>query len=432
MLLFRKEALDNRDARWNGSIRLTQPVGGWFIVLISLLITVSVFAFCIFGSFTKKARVTGITAPVHGSLSILSPVAGILLRSNVKEGQYVAKGEVIFELSTERAGVDGELTALVSEQIKVRELAALSEVASRNEKFVIQKNSVIQKIEDFDVQERQLLVELSIAYKRRDLAQALLQNMQALNAQGFISLSQLQLKEDEVLAASARVSNLLREKSQIAANKSAAIADKSSLVSALRSDMAQLESSQASLKQQGVENENRKITVVKAPLSGRITTLGYYEGQSLGLGQALATLIPGTEKGSMQPLLEVHLYVPSRTAGFVEIGQEVQIRYQAFPYQMFGLQKGVVSGVSQTPFSPNDLPSNVSSTVLNSPVLMASVGGGRENLYRVIVKINRQNIEAYGKSQRIKAGMTLDADVVQDHRKIWQWILAPAIAVAKR
>jgi membrane fusion protein len=32
----------------------------------------------------------------------------------------------------------------------------------------------------------------------------------------------------------------------------------------------------------------------------------------------------------------------------------------------------------------------------------------------------------------LKPGMTLEADVVQDSRKIWEWVLEPVLAVLQR
>jgi membrane fusion protein len=53
-------------------------------------------------------------------------------------------------------------------------------------------------------------------------------------------------------------------------------------------------------------------------------------------------------------------------------------------------------------------------------------------LYRVKVRIQKQTITAYGREQALKPGMTLDADIVQDERKIWEWIAEPLLAMARR
>jgi membrane fusion protein len=37
-----------------------------------------------------------------------------------------------------------------------------------------------------------------------------------------------------------------------------------------------------------------------------------------------------------------------------------------------------------------------------------------------------------GEAQPLKAGLTLDADVMQDRRRIVEWLLEPAIAARRR
>lgn len=143
-------------------------------------------------------------------------------------------------------------------------------------------------------------------------------------------------------------------------------------------------------------------------------------------GQSLATLLPH------QSDLEVQLYTPSRTAGFVSVGQNVLIRYQAFPYQKFGLHHGTVTDVSKTPFAPNELPANLASTILSNAQQNIQGFNSNEALYRIKVRLEKQSIDAYGKQQMLKPGMTLEADVVQDSRKIWEWVLEPVLAVVQR
>ena len=59
----------------------------------------------------------------------------------------------------------------------------------------------------------------------------------------------------------------------------------------------------------------------------------------------------GPSKGEA---LEAHLFVPTRAIGFVEIGQEVRLQYDAFDYRTFGLQQGHVQEISATPLLPSD------------------------------------------------------------------------------
>ena len=119
--LFRPEVTATHSQQWLGAIRLAQPISGWFIAGIATLIAAALIAFVSLGSVTKKARVTGITIPVGGSISISAANAGLLIHSLVKEGETVAAGQALFELSTERQGDQGEITALVAQQLATRQ-----------------------------------------------------------------------------------------------------------------------------------------------------------------------------------------------------------------------------------------------------------------------------------------------------------------------
>ena len=123
--------------------------------------------------------------------------------------------------------------------------------------------------------------------------------------------------------------------------------------------------------------------------------------------------------------LQAHLYAPSRTAGFIQPGQTVWLRYAAYPYQKFGLAHGEVAEISQTPIAPQDLPAGQQQALL----LAAQAN---EPLYRIAVNLSRQSIDAHhGQTQMLKPGMTLEADVVQEKRAVWEWIFEPLLSVGK-
>lgn len=54
-----------------------------------------------------------------------------------------------------------------------------------------------------------------------------------------------------------------------------------------------------------------------------------------------------------------------------------------------------------------------------------------EPVYRIAVKLGRQSINVYGREQYYKAGMTLDADIRQDRRRLIEWVIDPVISATK-
>jgi membrane fusion protein len=90
----------------------------------------------------------------------------------------------------------------------------------------------------------------------------------------------------------------------------------------------------------------------------------------------------------------------------------VVLRYQAYPYQKFGQHYGRVADISRS--------------ALNSADVIALTGNqSRQPLYRVTVNLDQQAISAYGKSQPLKTGMALNADILMDRRSLIEWAFEP-------
>ena len=55
-----------------------------------------------------------------------------------------------------------------------------------------------------------------------------------------------------------------------------------------------------------------------------------------------------------------------------------------------------------------------------------------EALYRVTVRLAAPHVMAYGRAQALTAGMQLEADVMQDRRRLIEWIFEPLIALGRK
>lgn len=91
-----------------------------------------------------------------------------------------------------------------------------------------------------------------------------------------------------------------------------------------------------------------------------------------------------------------------------EPGDRVLLRYQAYPYQKFGHYGGKVIRVSRSAITP---------TTAN--------GESADPYYRVLVALDQQSITAYGKQETLRPGMRLDADILDERRKLYEWVLEP-------
>lgn len=99
---------------------------------------------------------------------------------------------------------------------------------------------------------------------------------------------------------------------------------------------------------------------------------------------------------------------------------EVMLRYQAYPYQKFGQHRGRVRDVSSTAMRPEELP------------LLITGASSSEPLYRIRVSLDQQTVQAYGMAQPLKSGMALDASILLERRKLYEWVLEPLYSITGR
>jgi membrane fusion protein len=94
----------------------------------------------------------------------------------------------------------------------------------------------------------------------------------------------------------------------------------------------------------------------------------------------------------------------------MEMGQQVNISYEAFPYQKFGTYSGKINQIAKSVIMPGELASGLSF---------------KEPVYKVVAELEKQQILAYGKELPLKPGMMLSADVTLDERTLFEWLLEP-------
>jgi membrane fusion protein len=284
------------------------------------------------------------------------------------------------------------------------------------------------RLRTLEAELRQAQEEHSLQQRRVQLAQATLARNEQLAKDGFVSVAQVQVRQEELIDAEGRQQGLERQRLALQHDLQALRGERTALSAQLQSDLNQIERSRSSLAQEMSENAARQSMVITAPYAATVTALNLTVGQSVQAGQTLATLVPLVQAASgatQGPALQAHLFAPSRTAGFVRPGQTVYLRYAAYPYQKFGLHSGHITAVSSTPFAPSELPSNLAQQLI-------AQAGSNEALYRINVQLDEQNIKAYGETLPLKAGLTLDADVLQDRRKVWEWVLEPVLAARQQ
>ncbi|MCK5905221.1 MAG: HlyD family efflux transporter periplasmic adaptor subunit, partial [Gammaproteobacteria bacterium] len=247
---------------------------------------------------------------------------------------------------------------------------------------------------------------------RVQLAKEAHSRYQGLLTQDYISKEQLQEKQEILLDQRYRLQGQERDQIGVDYKLTALRYELANLSIKQQKQLALIEREITSTTQELTESEAKRSLVIIAPEDGIAAAVSAEIGQAVDTNKPLISIVPNGA------VLQAHLYAPSKAVGFVNKGDAVLLRYQAFPYQKFGQAEGVVLSVSKT-----TIPSNEFSGI--ESLTNGGAGGNNESLYRITVGISKQSINAYGKPQSLQVGMLLEADILQDTRKLYEWVLEP-------
>lgn len=420
--LFRDEVLQaQRDAAL-GPARLARWPEFRICAAMAMVCLCAFLAFACFGTALRKVRVTGVLAPVDGTIQLIAPSAGRIAAVQAREGDTVQAQAALFRLDVDRISAHGA-TAQRSEAALIDQQQLINaELRERDALVADRSQSLTTRIQSVRSELAQMSIERALTAQRLELSQQTLQRFEALLAAGHATAAQTQQKREEGLELHTRAAALARQEIALQRELHAVGEEQQRLTRQAAVDSQPLKRAIAELDLQRVENAAREGLLLRAPVRAMVATVHRPAGASVQLGQPLATLMPLREDGLPSPL-QAQLYAPSRLIGFVTPGQAVWLRHAAFPHQRFGLQRGTVERITRTPIPPEALPEGQANHILGS-------AGSHEPLYRIDVALGAQSLMAYGTAHALKAGMVVEGDIVQDRRALWQWWLDPVLASA--
>ncbi len=410
--LFRTEVIENRQSQWLGSIQLLRPVSLHVLTLLAVSAAVLVAAYLWVGEYTRKAHVKGFLAPDRGVMRLMSPQAATVLESRAVEGASVRAGDVLYVLSVDAANV----SVNVRETLTARERSLQGAARQQAELERERAQTLDRQVATMRGELAQIDAEARLHEQRLALSEQALARLESLRADNFISAAQVQAKSEELLGLRAQAQSLQRQRAAQLREIEQLLARRRELPLQTQVAQGELERDMAEIAQQQAENDSRRRIEIRAPQDGTVTGVVAQPGQSVNASVALASLLPADAR------LQAHLFAPSSAVGFVKPEQPVLLRYQAFPYQKFGLQGGQVAQVSRSPLQASEL----------AGVPLPKSDGEAEPLYRITVTLDKQAVAAYGREQALSPGMQLEADVMLDRRRLIEWIFEPLLGLASR
>ena len=410
MSLFRDEALAAQKAVWFGNIVLIRPLSFTFLTLFAVALALIVCAFLAWGSYTKHSTISGQLVPNTGLIKVYAPQSGIIIEKRVKEGQQIKAGDVLYVLSSERqSSTQGATQAAISNQVEQRQASLRDELQKTRQLQLEERSGLENKVASLTNELAKLANQIAGQHDRVKLAEETLQRYQGLLQQDYISKEQFQQKQEDLLDQKNRQQSLERDRISVGRELSAQQTELMGLSLKHQNQLAQIDRTLTSTGQELTESEAKRRIVVTASQAGIATAVLADAGQSVDGSHPLLSIVP------TGAIMRAELYAPSRAVGFVRPGDQVLIRYQAYPYQKFGHHKGVVESVARTALPNNEL----------NAIAPPTGGNTSEPMYRITVNLASQHVTTYGQPQALQAGMLLDADVQQEKLHLYEWVLEP-------
>jgi len=404
--LFRKEALQFQqlNRQW-GDVGLLQPLStkvvAWFLAISAAVIIVFLFV----AQYSRKEIAVGYLTPTTGTAKIFAPQRGTIKAVHVEQGSKVREGQPLLTIETDQITADGiDVNASMLNTLRSQKALVAENIKGEEQRTESERERLTALMRGVEAENSQLQGQIEIQTERLKVVESDFEAAGQLRSKGFMSAVDFKRRQIQVLEQKQAISALNQ---QLAARRNQLTETHFSLrqlptvmaqkVQALRNDLAYVE-------QRIAEINGRRAYVIRAPTTGRISTLQATVGQNADPQRLQLEIIPE------ESVLQAELFLPARAIGFVEPGQAVRILYEAFPYQHFGTYRGRVVKVSQTMFTSSDAAGPIK---LNEPA------------YRVTAALERPDIDAYGKRVALQPDMLLKADVLLEKRSLISWLTNP-------
>ena len=407
--LFRKEAVDHQRERLYGELILAQPISYWIITFFLVAAASAACWFLAVNSYTKREKVPGIIVPQDGIVTVYPPQAGILEKLNITEGMNIEESEELFSMLTDQRMTGGEYIGIkLIEQLDVQEIYL-------NRKLAYERERVSAALDANETRASRLAKEIDrlkglIRTQNETLEIALdtYRRMQKLTSENVIAVIELEDYYRRYLEQKQQAESLAMRMDEAVSSMEETILNVRTLEVAGKRETADIENQLTELAKQRTQIEGQRRMVVNAPVAGKITAVTVNVGQRIDPARPLFSIIPNGSD------LQADLYLPTKSIGFLEIGQNVNISYAAFPYQKFGTYPGRIRQIAVSVIMPGEPASGLTF---------------QEPVYKVTAVLENQHVRAYGKEIPLRSGMILSADVILDKRSLVEWLLEPVYSL---
>lgn len=412
--LFREEAVAAAQASTLGTIRLATPVATTAYTIVFSVLFVAAIVFVCVGKYTHRVTVAGEITSTVGLVQVHVERASVVSRLLVQRGQAVKKGQPLIEYAVQQGDEDSsDVNRKIASELRTQRDLTAAELDSSMRSFDLKTKDLRQRIAGLQVQRKELRGQLSLLEEQIEVMRSRQQRYEPLRAQQYLSQVEFESTHKELISAQIQQRSVLVQVSQLEEQLATTRSDLATLPIERRSRSNSIQGDISRLQQAMIEQDARRTWRTLSPVDGVVTALPVKAGITVQPGQVMVAILPANGR------MEVTLLIDGKAAGFVEPAQRVLMRLDAFPYQKYGHLVGHVVAVDRNPTQAADVQG------------IASVASG-SSYYMATVALDAQQMQGEGRRYALLPGMTCQADVMLEQRRIAEWILGPALGFARK
>lgn len=409
--LFRKEAVDEQSNTLDGNFLMTPKPVFSAIALLLFVWIVAVIIYLNMGSYARKTSVNGWLEPSHGVFKLYSDTRrGKVIDVLVQDGEQVEAGTPLITIDYSNSDASGNPVSIqLLRELEAKHERTLENISRLQALHLAQAKTLSDQLaqakrtlDDLDAIVTLSEAHWNMAFHQWETAQSLLNK-------GHISRADFESQTLQRLTAEQQLTLAKKDRRIEQTNIATLQHEIATLPKRQANEMANLENALSDLQQQIVSHKSSAEETIYAPRSGQVSGLRVKKGYTVDSARPLLTLLP------INTDIQARIAVPVRSAGFLREGQALHIRYDAFPYQKFGVQTGEITNISPSLILPGEL--------IDVPISI------NEPAYLVTAKISANEILAYGNNISLKAGMTFSADVHLSQRTLMEWLMEPIYSI---
>lgn len=408
------------------------PAGRMVAWTLCLIILIAIIWSCI-AKIDIIATATGQIVPIGNTKVVQSHIDATIKKINIKEGDFVKKGDLLIELDDETYASEKESLEkmLAAENVKYNRATAMLNYVDNKviEKLpLVEEYSISPKLQEMLFEQEYKDLESSISMLKEMIDQKKYElesvvnninhykqtvNLTEIRAKKFKGLLELKVSselefmefDEKRIREKNELNSLISKEKQTRANINELNEKvKYTIIENKKNQLATIEESFNNINKLKEEiNKNEimiKYSKITSPVDGYIQELKFHTMGGV-MEQAQEVLKIVEDKSD----IEVETMVLSKDIGFVHKGMEVAIKVDSFLFTKYGLVHGTVTNISEDAIKDEKM----------------------GLVYKTKIKLKEKTVHVDGKDIDLSYGMGVTSEIKTGTRTVMEFFLSPII-----